>query len=250
MPAVAESLIRPSRAEVAQLAEGHGLVPLAHTFVDDLSTPVAAYLKLRAADPDSPSFLLESAEQAQQVGRYSILGTRPQQIIRWSLGDDDRDPYDLVADLTEGARQAYVDGLPPFTGGAVGMFGYDLVRTVETSLGPPPNPDAVGLPDLAMMLTDTLVVFDHLDRRTTILANVDVAGAGGDLDAAYEAAAGEIRRVRRVLVWAKFQDGLARPLNGSLQMDSAPALAPPTDGDQPAPSTPPAGQTDTQPTSH
>jgi anthranilate synthase component I len=197
LPAVAERQLRPTREEVRALAPGHGLVPLAHTFVDDLSTPVAAYLKLRAADPDSPSFLLESAEQAQQVGRFSILGTRPAQVVRWSLGDDDRDPYDLVADLTEGARQAHVDGLPPFTGGAVGMFGYDLVRTVETSLGTPPNPDAVGLPDLAMMLTDTLVVFDHLDRRTTILANVDVTAS--DLDAAYDAAADEIRRVRRVL---------------------------------------------------
>lgn len=197
MTAVADALIRPSREEVAALAAGHGLIPLAHTFVDDLSTPVAAYLKLRAADPSSPSFLLESAEQAQQVGRYSILGTRPRQVVRWSIGDDDRDPYDLVADLTEGARQATVDGLPPFTGGAVGMFGYDLVRTVETSLGAPSNPDPVGLPDLAMMLTDTLVVFDHLDRRTTILANVDTAT--GDLDGAYEAAAAEIRRVREIL---------------------------------------------------
>ncbi len=131
------------------------------------------------------------------MGRYSILGTRPRQVVRWSIGDDDRDPYDLVADLTEGARQATVDGLPPFTGGAVGMFGYDLVRTVETSLGAPTNPDPVGLPDLAMMLTDTLVVFDHLDRRTTILANVDTQT--GDLDGAYEDAAAEIRRVREIL---------------------------------------------------
>ncbi len=199
MLVVAESHLRPSREEVKALAaKGDiGLVPLAHTFVDDLSTPVAAFLKLRAADPDSPSFLLESAEQAQQVGRYSIIGIRPREVVRWSLGDDDRDPYDLVADLTEGARQAHVAGLPPFTGGAVGLFGYDLVRTVEP-LGEP-NPDPVGLPDLAMMLTDTLVVFDHLDRRTTILANVDVAAGSGDLDAAYDAAAEEIRRVRRVL---------------------------------------------------
>lgn len=195
MPAVAEDALRPTRDEVRALASEAGLVPLAHTFVDDLSTPVAAFLKLRAADPDSPAFLLESAEQAQQVGRYSILGIRPREVVRWSLGDSDDDPYDLIADLTEGARQAKVPGLPPFTGGAVGMFGYDLVRTVEP-LGAM-NPDAVGLPDLAMMLTDTLVVFDHLDRRTTILANVDTSG--DDLDAAYDLAAEEIRRVRRVL---------------------------------------------------
>lgn len=196
MTAVTEAHLRPSRDEITALAAEHGLIPLAHTFVDDLSTPVAAFLKLRAADPGQPAFLLESAEQAQQVGRYSIIGVRPREVVRWSIGDDDRDPYDLVADLTEAAKQADVDGLPPFTGGAVGMFGYDLVRTVETTLGPPANPDPVGLPDLAVMLTDTLVVFDHLDRRTTILANVDTSG---DLTIAYERAAAEINRVKQVL---------------------------------------------------
>ena len=199
MLAVDESLIRPSREEVRALAADHGIVPIAHTFVDDLSTPIAAFLKLRAADPDSPAFLLESAEQAQKVGRYSFLGIRPHQVIRWSLGDDDRDPYAIVGDLAASARQAPVEGLAPFTGGAVGLFGYDLVRTVETTLGPPPNPDAVGLPDLAIMLTDTLVIFDHLDRRTTILANVDVSGGADELDAAYERAAEEIRWVRNAL---------------------------------------------------
>ncbi|MDO9353154.1 MAG: chorismate-binding protein [Solirubrobacteraceae bacterium] len=211
MPVVAEAALRPTREEVRALAAtgDHGLVPLAHTFVDDLSTPVAAFLKLRAADPDSPGFLLESAEQAQQVGRYSMLGIRPREVVRWSLGQDDRDPYDLVADLTEGARQAPVEGLPPFIGGAVGLFGYDLVRTVEP-LGDP-NPDPVGLPDLAMMLTGTLVVFDHLDRRTTILADVDLTT--GDVDAAYEAAATEIRRVRDVLA-GPLPDGAPAPRSG------------------------------------
>ncbi|MDQ8045053.1 MAG: chorismate-binding protein [Solirubrobacteraceae bacterium] len=197
MPAVDESLIRPDRAGVRELSADHGLVPIAHTFVDDLSTPIAAFLKLRAADPDSPAFLLESAEQAQKVGRYSFLGIRPHEVVRWSLGDDDRDPYGIVGDLAAKARQAPVEGLAPFTGGAVGLFAYDLVRTVETTLGPPPNPDPVGLPDLAIMLTDTLVVFDHLDRRTTILANVDTDS--GDLDAAYDRAVAEIRWVRSAL---------------------------------------------------
>lgn len=195
MSAAAEPALRPSRDEARVLAEQAGLVPVAHTFIDDLSTPVAAFLKLRADDPDSPAFLLESAEQAQQVGRYSIIGIRPSEVLRWSLGDDDRDPYELVQQLAGAAEQAQVEGLPPFTGGAVGMFGYDLVRTVEP-LGEV-NPDPVGLPDLAVMLTSTLVVFDHLDRRTTILANADVRG--DDFDAAYDAAAAEIARVRAAL---------------------------------------------------
>src|SRR5205085_1645750 len=78
-------------------------------------------------------------------------------------------------------------GLPPFAGGAVGFFGYDLVRTVEP-LGDP-NPDALGLPDLALMLSDVLVAFDHLKHRITILANVY---ADEDLDSSYAAAVRQI----------------------------------------------------------
>ena len=132
---MAEPSVRPSLEATRALAAEAELVPLVHTFVDDLSTPVSAFLKLRAADPDSPAFLLESAEQAQQVGRYSFLGTSPREVLRWSLGDAG-DPYALVADAVVRTRQAELDGLPPFTGGAVGMFGYDLVRTVEPR-GPP-----------------------------------------------------------------------------------------------------------------
>lgn len=208
MNAVAEQALNPSRATARSLAadESVGLVPVAHTYIDDLSTPVAAFLKLRADDPASPAFLLESAEQAQQVGRYSIIGVRPHSVLRWSLGDAGEDPYALVAQLTEQAAQAKVDGLPPFTGGAVGMFGYDLVRTVEP-LGEP-NPDAVGLPDLAVMLTSTLVVFDHLDRRTTILTNADARGT--DFDSAYDGAIEEIRRVHAVLA-GPLPDPQAKP---------------------------------------
>ena len=68
-------------------------------------------------------------------------------------------------------RQAALPDLPPFAGGAVGYFGYDLVRTVEP-LGPP-NPDPIGLPDMALMLSDVLVVFDHLKHTISVLVNVD-----------------------------------------------------------------------------
>jgi anthranilate synthase component I len=84
-----------------------------------------------------------------------------------------------------------VPDLPPFAGGAVGVFAYDLVRTVEP-LGEP-NPDPVGVPDLALMLTDALVVFDHLKHTVTILAN---AHADDDLDASYAAAAQTIADIR------------------------------------------------------
>src|SRR4051812_35993496 len=177
--------VSPSLEEVRALAREHNLVPVRHSFIDDCETPVAAFLKLRGTEPQSAAFLLESAEQGQRVGRYSFIGIRPRTVLRWSLGDAG-DPYALAADAVAGLDQAPPgEDAPPFTGGAVGFFGYDLVRTVEP-LGEP-NPDALGLPDMALMLTDLLVVFDHLKHTITILANADVQ-AEPDVERAYGAA--------------------------------------------------------------
>ena len=158
----------PSLEEVRVLAREHNLIPLRETFIDDCQTPVSAFLKLRGADPTDPAFLLESADQGR-VGRYSFIGFRPRSVLRWSLGDPG-DPYALAAAELGRFNVAPLPDLPPFAGGAVGMFAYDLVRTVEP-LGEP-NPDPIGVPDLALMLTDALVVFDHLKHTVTVLANV------------------------------------------------------------------------------
>jgi anthranilate synthase component I len=155
----------PSLAEVRELAREYNLIPLRETFIDDCQTPVSAFLKLRG---HGPAFLLESADQGR-VGRYSFIGVRPRSTVRWSLGDPG-DPYVLAQAELSRFRPAPLAGLPPFAGGAVGLFAYDLVRTVEP-LGAP-NPDPIGLPDLALMLTDALVVFDHLKHTVTVLANV------------------------------------------------------------------------------
>jgi anthranilate synthase component 1 len=179
----------PSLEVARELARHHNLIPLSATFIDDLQTPVSAFLKLRDADPDQPSFLLESAEQGR-VGRYSFIGYRPRKVLRWSLGDGG-DPYQLAADELARFTPAELPGLPPFAGGAVGVFAYDLVRTVEP-LGDP-NPDPIGVPDLALMLTDTLVVFDHLKHTVTVIANVY---AGDDLEASYRRARETIAEVR------------------------------------------------------
>src|SRR5262249_61634239 len=120
-------------------------------------------------------FLLESAEQGQ-VGRYSFVGLRPRAVLRWSDGElsewsgraatlggepskveSEPDPYGAVAARFAGYRPAPGPDLPPFTRGAVGFFGYDLVRTVEP-LGPP-HPHEPGLPAIALMGTHPMPVF-------------------------------------------------------------------------------------------
>jgi anthranilate synthase component 1 len=186
MAVAAAEAATPSLEVVRELARDYNLVPLRESFIDDCQTPVSAFLKLRE---DGPAFLLESADQGR-VGRYSFIGYRPRSVLRWSLGDPG-DPYALAAAELDRFRAAPLPGLPPFAGGAVGMFAYDLVRTVEP-LGAA-NPDPVGLPDLALMLTDGLVVFDHLKHTVTVIANVYV---DDDLDASYARAAETIASVR------------------------------------------------------
>jgi anthranilate synthase component I len=183
--------LTPSLEEVRELARDHNLVPLRHTFVADCETPVSAYLKLRG---DGPSFLLESAEQGQQVGRWSFLGFRPRAVIRLERGEHP-DPYKQIDEELARYRIAPLDGLPPFAGGAVGMFGYDLARSAEPTIGEP-NPDASAMPELAVMVTDVLLAFDHLRHEVTVLANVVVEG---DLERAYEDAAAAIADVRERL---------------------------------------------------
>jgi anthranilate synthase component 1 len=136
-----------------------------------------------------------------------------------SLGDHP-DPYAAVAEELGRYRIAPLEGLPPFAGGAVGMFGYDLVRSAEPSVGEP-NPDETGIPDLALMVTDVLVAFDHLRHEVTVLANVlaggDRSGAGqarplahDDLEHAYGQAAAAIAEVKERLAGPVPQIGRGR----------------------------------------
>jgi anthranilate synthase component I len=200
--------IAPSLEQARMLADAHDLIPLRFSFIEDCETPVSAFLKLRALAPEEPAFLLESADQGQRVGRWSFIGFRPRAVLRWSLSDGGN-PYALAAERVARFQQAPMDdagagaggpgaGGPPFIGGAVGYFGYDLVRTVEPLGDPPGGHDPLGLPDMALMLSDALVVFDHLKHTVTIIANADLQ-AEPDIERAYEQAARAIGEVRCAL---------------------------------------------------
>ncbi|MDE3071061.1 MAG: anthranilate synthase component I, partial [Acidobacteriota bacterium] len=188
----AASAARPggSGSAGAAAASVRTLMPVTESFIDDCQTPVSAFLKLRALAPGEPAFLLESAEQGNYVGRWSFIGLAPRDLLRWSLADGG-DPYALAEQFVGRFRQAPMDAPPPFTGGAVGYFGYDLVRTVEP-LGEP-GPDPIGLPDMALMLADVLVIFDHLKHTVTVLAHAEQDGgeAGGAAGAANGGPTGE-----------------------------------------------------------
>src|SRR5436189_4591431 len=151
MPVAADTAaldIRPSLDEARELAREHTVVPLRHTFIAATETPVSAYLKLRGS---GPSFLLESAEGGQRVGRWSFLGVQQRSVIRLDGGvltvdGSERpfdDPYAAVTEELARYRAAPLADLPPFAGGAVGLFGYDLVRWAEPSVGTRDNDQGV-----------------------------------------------------------------------------------------------------------
>jgi anthranilate synthase component 1 len=205
--------LEPGLDRARELAQAANVVPVRYRFVDDCETPVSAFLKLRG---EGPAFLLESAEQGR-LGRWSFLGFRPRAILRWTDGKlaewgsdsaadsgggaapdmttEAPDPYAAAAEYLGRYEIAEPESLPPFAGGAVGFFGYDLVRTVEPLDAP--NPDPVGLPDMALMITDVLVAFDHQRHEMTLMANAFVEEGG--IDAAYARAVEIIGEVRERL---------------------------------------------------
>ena len=201
--------VHPQLVEARRLALAHNVLPVTHSFVSDLETPVSAFLKLGAP---RRAFLLESAEQGQHLGRYSFLGVGARALVTYADGrltvqeNGDRlevehpDPFAAAAELIAGYRPpasgdeggAAGAALPPLAGGLVGYFGYDLVRRLEDL--PDAPPDDLGLPEMAFLLADTVLVFDHLKHTITVVANAFVEGR--DVDGPYERAVARIAAVK------------------------------------------------------
>ena len=156
---------------------------------------MSAYLKLRGDGPVVPAGVGRPGPAASVAGRSSASSRGRRS--GWRCGDHP-DPYAAVSEELARYRIAPLAGLPPFAGGAVGMFGYDLVRSAEPSVGAP-HPDEAGIPDLALMVTDVLVAFDHLRHEVTVLANVL---AEADVERSYDEAAAAIAEVSERLARA------------------------------------------------
>ena len=223
---------RPTLDEFRALAAGPAnLIPVTREFAADLETPVSVYLKLM--DEPGASFLLESVEGGEQVGRYSFVGVNPRATIalrgrvveksdgeKGGKGEREITPsppppfspsprelaggedilHVLKAELAR-YRAADLPGLPRFAGGAVGYLGYDVVRSFEQL--PDTAAAAPDIPDAMFLLADTLVVFDHARHRLILLANAHIEEGNADVEAAYVDA---LRRIDRLA------EKLLRPL--------------------------------------
>jgi anthranilate synthase component 1 len=172
--------------QFASLAsEGYNRIPLLREVLADLDTPLSTYLKLA----DAPySYLFESVQGGEKWGRYSIIGLPARTILtvrgdEITISDDGSvveqatatDPLAWIEQFQARYRVPEVAGLPRFTGGLVGYFGYDTIRYIEPKLGACPNPDLIGAPDIQLMLSDQVVVFDNLSGKLYVVVHVDPA---------------------------------------------------------------------------
>jgi anthranilate synthase component 1 len=226
-----KEVYRPEFSDVLELAKQGNLVPVWRELPADLETPVSVYLKLRG---EGPSFLLESVEKGEQVGRYSFLGIDPGGILTASGGQvsvkengrlqqldlPNGDPLTAAREILSRYRPAQVEGLPHFHGGLVGYLGYEVARCFERV---PLAPEAgLGLPDAILMLADSLVIFDHVKHRLLVVANAHLDGAP---ERAYEAATQKIEAIisqlRQPLSAAPGQAGTknGRPASSQTNME-------------------------------
>ncbi len=171
----------PDRAQFLRLARTHTLVPLYRTLTADLETPVSAFLRIAAAEPEC--FLLESVEGGERLGRYTYIGVRPSRRIV-SHGDDVEvtengktrrmtgDVFALLREALAGHTPARIAGLPPFTAGAVGFLSYDVVRQIERL--PQDTEDDLGMPDACLMFFDEVLAFDHVKKEILLIVTADL----------------------------------------------------------------------------
>lgn len=164
-------------------AEGYNRIPVVREVLADLDTPVSTYLKLA----DAPyTYLFESVQGGEKWGRYSIIGLPSETRVRVTgqhfriergesvvLEKETADPLSEIARLARQFRVPIVPGVPRFTGGLVGYFGYDTVRYIEPHLGDPGKPDPIGAPDILLMLSEEVVVFDNLSGRLYVIVHAD-----------------------------------------------------------------------------
>src|SRR4029077_330708 len=199
-------MLFPDYKEFSRLAATASLVPVAKTVAADLRTPVSAFLSVAADEPNA--FLLESVEGGEKIGRYTFLGARPFlrlesrgaeiTIERGRIKKVERrtgNVFEVIKELLQQHRPAAMEGLPPFTAGAVGYCAYDIVRRLE-NIGEHASDD-LDVPDCVLMFFDRVLAFDHLRHQIHIVASADVTRESPR--AAYDRAVKDIERIEKKL---------------------------------------------------
>jgi anthranilate synthase component 1 len=223
-------MFSPTLEEFLKLAGQGNLIPVTRRLLADVETPLSAYRKIRG---QGESFLFESVEGGEHLGRYSFVGCNPRAVIRQTgdrveviengkvienfsvrrtgvapvseLKNGDRqdacptvrDGLEVVERVMKKYRAVALPGLPRFTGGAVGFIGYEFIHDVEPVVPRPPQ-DELGTPTMVFLIADQLLIFDRAAQTITILVNAILDDAESPADT-YENATSEIERIVSLL---------------------------------------------------
>ena len=197
----------PNLQEVLRLAKHYNLIPVARKMMADTETPIRVFRHLYR---EQRAFLLESVEGGVNWARYSFIGSDPFLVVRGKNGTMEVEqggekrtvqekPIELVKSLLGAYRSPRIAGLPPFTGGAIGFFGYDLLQYYERL--PAHRNDDLKMDDVHFMFCDQIIVFDHFKQQIKIIANAHIKPGATDAEivAAYEEACAKIEAVAQKL---------------------------------------------------
>ncbi len=192
------------------------MIPVTRRLLADIETPLSAYRKIRGA---GESFLFESVEGGEHIGRYSFVGCNPRALIRqvgncveiieggktietFSVSREPgaknvKDGLEVVERVMKKYRPVPAPGLPRFTGGAVGFIGYEFIHDVEPVVPRPPKDD-LGTPTMVFLIADQLLIFDRVAQTITVLVNAVLDDAASP-EEAYENAVAEVERLVSLL---------------------------------------------------
>jgi anthranilate synthase component 1 len=215
----------PTPDEFLKLAAQGNVIPVTRRLLADIETPLSAYRKIRGA---GESFLFESVEGGEHIGRYSFVGSNPRAVIRqtgdrveviengrvietFAIGRNAlprvqadqqvsptvRDGLEVVERVMKRYRAVLLPGLPRFTGGAIGFIGYEFIHDVEPVVPRPPHDD-LQTPVMVFLIADQLMIFDRVAQTITVLVNAFLDDAASPAEA-YEDAVGEIERLVALL---------------------------------------------------
>lgn len=210
---------------LALVKKKHTLIPVYRTVTADLETPVSAFLRIAAEEPEA--FLLESVEGGERIGRYTFIGIRPYRKLesrgRSITAIDGKKTrqyegdifHELKSALSE-HKPAKLPGLPPFTAGAVGFFAYDVVRQIERL--PETAKDELGVPDACLMFFDEVLAFDHVKKEIFLILTADLKREP-DAEKAYAKAVRRLDRLEKQLAGPLPATKKHKPL-GPLQLTS------------------------------